>query len=302
MRRAALAAALLLGLIGAGARAQQIEPRSYANAPVGVNFLLGGYVWTDGGVSVDPSIPLQDGHITTDAAFVAYARTIAIGSLSGKVDAALPYGWLTGTATYAGTPVRRDVNGFGDLRMRLSVNLYGAPAVDAQQFRAYRQDLIVGASLQVTAPSGQYDPDRLVNIGTNRWSVKPEVGVSKALGAWILELAAAATIYTVNFDFYGGNRFSQDPVYAFQGHVIYNFRPGLWAAVDGTWYGGGRSCVNGDPSGDLKGSTRVGLTLALPVTVHNAVKLYGSTGLSTRTGDKFDAIGVAWQYRWGGGV
>ena len=66
----------------------------------------------------------------------------------------------------------------------VSANLYGAPALTLQDFARYQQDTIVGATLFVTAPSGPVRPDRLINIGTNRWSFKPEVGVSKAIGPW----------------------------------------------------------------------------------------------------------------------
>ncbi len=106
--------------------------------------------------------------------------------------------------------------------------MYGAPALTLKEFKDHRQDVIVGASLQVSVPSGQYDDSRLVNIGTNRWSIKPELGVSKALGRWTLELSAAATLYTDNDDFNGGKRRSQDPIYATQAHAIYSLRSGVW--------------------------------------------------------------------------
>ena len=128
------------------------------------------------------------------------------------------------------------MDGVADPKIRLSVNLYGAPALTLKEFKDYEQDVIVGASLQVSVPWGQYDDSRLVNIGTNRWSIKPEVGVSKTLGRWTLELSAAATVYTDNNDLYGGNQRSQDPIYSTQVHAIYSFRSGVWASVDATWF------------------------------------------------------------------
>ena len=163
----------------------------------------------------------------------------------GKVEVVAPYTSLSGTADYRGQQVSRDINGFADPSFRLSVNLYGAPALTLKEFKDYEQDVIVGASLQVSVPWGQYDDSRLVNIGTNRWSIKPEVGVSKALGRWTLELSAAATLYTDNNDLYGGNQRSQDPIYSTQVHAIYSFRSGVWASVDATWFMGGRTTVNG---------------------------------------------------------
>ncbi|HYA65657.1 MAG TPA: transporter, partial [Burkholderiaceae bacterium] len=167
--------------------AQSIEPRAYSNAPVGVNFLILGYAHTNGGLSFDPSLPLTNPEVHTSNAILGYIRAIDLWGLSSKVDLVIPYTWLSGSADYLGQPVQRIVNGFGDPAFRLSVNLYGAPALTLKEFADYHQDLIIGASLLVTAPLGQYDDTRLVNIGGNRWSFKPEVGGSKALGPWTLE-------------------------------------------------------------------------------------------------------------------
>ena len=194
------------------------------------------------------------------------------------------------------------MSGLGDPRLRLSVNLYGAPALTLKEFAGYRPDLIVGVSLQVSSPLGQYDDDRLVNIGTNRWSVKPELGISKTFGRLTLELAAGVSFYTANHDFFGGKTREQDPLYSVQGHVIYSLRSGIWLAVDGTYYTGGRTTIDGVEGNDLQSNTRVGLTVALPVTRRHSIKLYASTGASTRTGSDFDVVGIAWQYRWGGGL
>ena len=165
-----------------------------------------------------------------------------------------------------------------------------------------QQDLIVGVSLQVSVPTGQYDPSKLVNIGTNRWSFKPEVGVSKAVGPWTLEFSAAVTLYTDNTDFLGGNTRSQDPVYSMRGHAIYGFPSGIWASLDATYFTGGRTTINGARGNDLQQNWRVGGTLAFPVDARNSIKLYASSGVSARTGNDFDLAGIAWQYRWGGGL
>ena len=136
--------------------------------------------------------------------------------------------------------------------------LYGAPALTLKEFADWEQDLIIGASLRVVAPWSQYDDSKLVNIGTNRWSFKPEVGISKAIGPWTLEATAAVTFYTDNDDFFGGNKLSQDPLYSLQGHVIYGFRSGIWASLDATYFTGGRTTVNGVLNSDLQQNWRVG--------------------------------------------
>lgn len=292
-----------LAVLAAGrpAVAQELEPRAYSNAPVGLNFLIAGYGFSKGGVAFDPSVPLTDANIRIHSAVLAYARSLDVGGMSGKFDVVLPYVWLSGSALYGGEPRSRDVAGLGDPRLRFSVNFLGAPALSADEFAGYRQDLIMGASLQVSAPLGQYDPDKLVNIGTNRWSVKPELGLSKAAGRWFLELAVATTWFSDNNDFFGGSTVAQDPVYSLQGHVAYTFRTGAWAALDFTYYTGGRTTVNGVPGSELQENTRIGLTYAHPIDRHHSLKLYASTGVSTRTGTDFDIAGIAWQYRWGAG-
>ena len=192
------------------------------------------------------------------------------------------------------------MSGFGDPRFRVSVNLLGAPALSAKDFANYRQDLIVGVSLQVSAPLGQYDDSKLLNLGNNRWSFKPEFGISKAVGPWTFELTPSVTFFTDNQDFLFGNAFAQAPIYAVEGHVIYNFQSGLWLALDGLYFGGGHTALNGARSDNELANSRAGFTLALPVDVHNSLKLNASTGLTSRTGSGFTAVGIAWQYRWGG--
>jgi len=284
------------------ARAQSIEPRAYSNTPVGVNFLLAGPYYTRGGLSFDTSLPLTDPQLKTTNVVVGYARALDLWGKSGKFDVIVPYTWLSGSAFYRGDAVEREVDGFGDPAFRLSMNFYGAPALTLPEFQSYEQDLIVGASFQVSVPAGQYDSTKLVNIGTNRWYFKPELGASKALGPLTLEFKAGVTLFTTNTDFFNGNRRSQDPLYSIGSHAIYSFSSGIWASVDATYFAGGRSTLNGALQNDLQQNWRVGGTLAFPVDVRNSIKLYASSGVSSRTGNSFDLIGIVWQYRWGGGL
>lgn len=290
-----------LAVLAASSRvqAQELEPRAYSNTPTGLNFLLLGYGYTGGNLAFDPSVPLEDADLQTNSALLAWARSLGVRGRSAKVDIVLPYTWLSGTALLEGQPRRREVSGFADPRFRYSVNLYGAPALSFRDFPGYRQDVIIGASLQVSVPVGQYDDTKLVNIGTNRWAFKPELGISKSWGTWTVDMAAAVALYTDNTDFLGGGTVSQEPLYAVQGHVVHGFRSGIWVALDGTYYWGGETTVNGVTGDTLRKNTRVGVTVALPVDRQNSVKLYGSTGVSTRTGDEYDGLGIIWQYRWG---
>ena len=296
-----LAAALSLGA-PSSPRAQVMEPLSYTNAPIGLNFLIAGYGYLWGDVLVDPSLPIKDIDAKVSTAVLTYSRVLDFWGQSGTFALVVPYAWLSATGEVAGQSRSVDRSGLTDVTLRLSVNLYGAPALSLREFRDYRQDTIVGVSLMVTVPTGQYDPHRLINIGTNRWSFRPEVGVSKAVGPWTLEAAAGVTFFTDNDEFLGTNVRRQDPLYSVQGHAIYNFSPTLWAALDATYYTGGRTSVNGALNDDLQENSRWGATLAQTLDKHNSIKLYFNSGVSARTGTNFNAVGIAWQYRWGAGL
>jgi len=296
-----LLAACALAASATVALAQSIEPRAYSAAPTGLNFLIVGYAETRGGVAFDTTLPLADPSLKVQSPVVAYARTLDLWGRAGKFDVIAPTARLNGNALYLGEPVERKVDGFADPVARLSVILYGARAMTPAHFRAYKPDLLVGASLQVSAPLGQYDETKLINLGAHRWWFKPEVGVSKTAGPWVAELSTAVTFYTDNSDFFGGVTRTQEPLYSTQAHAIYNFRSGAWASIDGAYYTGGRSTVNGSLNNDLQRNWRLGATLALPLNAQNSIKLYASRGVSARTGNNYDLLGVAWQHRWASG-
>jgi len=308
--RLCLRIALLTGLFPAlsslaptTAKAQQMDPRSYANVPVDLNFLLVGYAYSWGDVVFDPSVPVANADAKVNAVYFGYIRTLDFWGQSGTLGLVVPYASASGQGTVEGQANSIVRSGYGDAALRLSVNLYGAPALSLSEFRDYRQDLIIGASLLMTAPTGRYYEDKVVNIGTNRWSFKPEVGVSKGLGKWILEGAMGVTFYTDNDEFFPGNSVrQQEPLYAAQAHVIYNFSPALWASLDMTYYVGGTTTVNDVPKADLQQNARWGATISQALNQNNSIKFYFGTGAIVRAGTKFNTAGIAWQYRWGGGL
>jgi hypothetical protein len=266
-----------------------------------LNFLIAGYGYSEGRIAFDPDLAIANAGFNSNAGALAYVRSFDLGGQSAKFDVIVPASSFSARALVDGQPAERQMSGLGDPRFRLSVNLFGAPALSAKDFASYRQDLIVGVSMQVSAPLGQYDDSKLLNLGNNRWSFKSELGISKAWGPWTFELAPSATIFADNKDFFGGNTFSQAPIYAVQGHILYNFQSDIWLSLDGIYFTGGRTALNGVKSDNEQTNTRAGFTLALPIDRQNSLKLSASTGLTTRTGSEFSAVGIAWQYRWGGG-
>ena len=296
------ALALLGSMCAPAAWSQELEPRAYSNLPMGLNFLALGYAHSQGGLSTDPSLPLTDAHLNIDTGLLAYVRGVDLWGNSGKFDVIVPYSHLSGTALVAGQPRERVVSGLSDPRFRLSVNFYGAPALTLSEYPAYKQDLVIGASVQVIAPWGQYDPSKAVNLGTNRWSIKPDVGFLKAFGPLTVDLTSAVTLFGRNENYFGGQTLEQAPLYSVQTNLSYDFDRGIWAALGVTFYRGGRTTVNDVTKDDALSNARVGLTIAVPIDRYYALKFNASTGISTRTGTNFDSAGVVLQYRWGAGL
>lgn len=292
---------LLGAMAPAAVHAQDLEPRAYANAPVGLNFLVGGYAYSKGTVHTDPSVPVENSQLKLDSIVFAYVRTLDLWSRSGKLDVIVPYAWASGSARLAGQPRKRNVSGFGDPRLRFSMLLYGAPALSLDDFRDYEPDIIVGTSFEISPPLGQYSSDKLLNVGTNRWSFKPEVGISKAARPKTLELAIGVRLYTDNADFLNGKTLQMDPVFSVQGHLIYSFKTGVWLGLDGLYYTGGHRTIDRKKAEGLD-NARLGLTTALPISRYNSIKLYGSTSVHAKTGPAVDTLGIVWQFRWGAGL
>ncbi len=284
-------------MLSTQACAQDLEPRSYANLPVGLNVAIAGAVYSSGGLSTDPSLPLDNAHLKVDGAVLGFAHALDLWGDSGRVEVILPYGRIRGTASLAGQPIERRIDGLADPRIRASVNFYGAPALGMREFAGYRPDLVIGASVQLMVPLGQYDASKAVNLGNNRWAFKPEIGMSKVLGAWIFDAATAINFYGRNNDYLGQGR-DQAPIYAIQSNLTRIFAGGVWAAFGLTYYRGGRTTLGGVERDDEIGSSRAGLTLSVPIDRANTLKFAASRGVSVRTGTDFDSVAVFWQHVW----
>ena len=295
-------AALALIMTTRVIHAQTLEPRAYSNAPVGMNFLLVGYQKTKGALLFDSAIPITDANVDIDMGLLGYVHTLDVAGKTAKIGALLPYASLSATGNVNNIFRSQEIDGAADPSFYFSMNFYGAPALSLKEFKDYRQDTIIGFTFTITAPLGAYESDQLINLGTNRWTLQPGLGISQALGNWTLEASAAAAFYTDNNDFDNGKTREQDAIYSTQLHVTYSFPRNIWLAISATYYAGGRTTIEDISNNDLQQNWRTGFTLALPVNRYHSIKLFGSSGVSTRTGNNYDALGIAWQYRWGGGL
>ena len=294
-----IAALAVLALAAAGlASAQQLEPRAYSPAPVGTNFLGLALHDLSGGVFTDAALPLEDVSAHLNSATPYWGRTFSLAGRSASLTIMAPYAW--GTAEGLVFEEQREVrrSGFADPMLRVAVNLLGGPAMTPREFATRTRKTTLGLSLLATVPVGEYDPSKLINLGTNRWAVKPELGLSLPAGRWDLELYGGVWLFGDNDDFFGGQHREQEPLPTAQAHVVYTFRPALWLAGDFTYYWGGSTTLDGVPGNDRQDNTRGGLTLAIPIVGRQSLKMTWARGVSTRIGSSFETFGVAWQWVW----
>lgn len=279
--------------------AQELEPRSLTNLPVGTNFVALGYSYTQGEILLDPAIPIEDLDANLNTFVGAYVRSINFFGLSSKLDVILPYAFGYWTGRVSGIDSATSRTGFGDIRLRLSVNMLGAPALNGSRFAEYQQKTIFGMSIQVILPSGQYDPEKLINLGSNRLVIKPQLGISYKTGKWILEGYGSLWFFTRNNNFYGGNQLDQRVLATIKAHAIRSLPKGLWIA-GGLGYGiGGRTVVNEEERDTRISALRLGITFAVPFKTHHALKFNFHSGIRFERGPDFDAFGILYQYRWG---
>ncbi len=291
----------LLGTIS-GIHAQSLEPRAYSNAPVGLNFVFAGFQNSTGALIFDTSLPLTDANADVDMGLIGYVRTLDVAGNLAKFGVILPYASISARGFLDGNLRTRDTTGLADPTFYFSYNFYGAPALSIKEFRSFQPGTVSGFTVKLKAPLGEYEPDKLINISTNRWTLEPGIGISKPVGNWTLETSAAVAFFTDNDNFFNGQTRQQDNLYSAQFHVTYSFPRNIWAAVSATYYTGGQTTIDGIEKNDRQENLRTGFTLAIPVNLYHSIKLYGSSGVSQRTGNSFDTLGLVWQYRWGAGL
>ena len=277
---------------------QELEPRALTNLPIGTHFIIGGYGFASGNILMDQSLPLDDLDAKLHTFVGAYVRSFNFFGMSAKVDAIVPFATGDWYYTYQGDDEYTQSNGFGDARLRISINFSGAPALKKEAYKDYVQKTIVGYSFQIVMPTGNYNNDQLVNLGSNRWAFKNQLGLSKTLNKWTLEGNLALWLFTKNPDFLNGNVRKQNPLATLKVHVIRSLQKRLWVSL-GIGYGyGGKTYLN-DIQRDVVISTmRLGLFFALPIKTNHTIRLSGFSGVRFQQGPDFDAISLSYQFRW----
>ena len=294
-RVAATLAVLMMPLC---ASAQELEPGAYWPIPAGLNIATAVNSFNWGDLAFDPSAPIDEASAAINTTAFAFTRAFGLAGRSANAGLVLPVigGHLEGR--YLGLPAETGRFGLGDPRLRFAINLYGAPAMTPRAFASYRQQGIVGVSVTVVPPLGQYDSSKLINLGTHRWSFKPELGVSRAFGRWVVEGMAGIWLFTDNTDFVGGRTREQDPITATQVHLTYKFTRAMWLAADANYFTGGQTTIGGQQNLDLQRNSRVGATFSSSIARGQAIRMSVSRGAYTTIGADFVSIAVGYNYAW----
>jgi len=304
----AAASVLILGGSVPGLRAQDLSPRAYLITPLHSNAVTLSDVFNDGHLEFQGAVPITDATARLNMPLVALYHSLSFFGRSANVTATLPYGvgHFKGTAFGTETTVYR--SGLFDSVFRFAVNVRGGPAMSLAEFARWQQKTLIGASLKVVAPTGQYDPTKLINLGSNRWSFKPELGLSQRWGHWILDAYAGIWFFTRNPEFFSQNQYfpgtqdqTQKPIAAFETHLSYDVRPRLWVSLDANFWRGGQTSLNGvENPVTLQKSSRVGVTASFPLTRRQSLKVGYADGAYVRFGGDYTIVSAAWQYSWVG--
>lgn len=298
--RLCLVFALAIASLCPMAAAQELVPRAYWPAPNGTNVFVFAYQNSSGDIVTDPSLPIVGVESDIDFLQLSYQRTFGLRGRTATLQVSLPYSRGDTEGLVENEFRQRHVAGVADTRVRLAVNLKGAPSMDAAGFQALRRDPkpIVGASVLVQAPTGKYEADKVINIGTNRWAVKPAIGAILPIKpTWLFEFEIGAWLFSDNDDFLGQTR-EQDPVLSTELHLVKRIRPGFWASLDANFYVGGRTQIGNVDSDNLQRNSRVGATIVLPVKRGHALRGSFSTGAVTESGGDFNMFSISYLRIW----
>lgn len=281
------------------ARAQDLAPRAYVITPVDSNVVTLSDSFTTGSVFTAPSVPIENARARFQTAEISFYQSFALFGRSSNLTVYVPYTAGNVRATVVDQDAKAYRSGVGDSRLRFAVNLKGGPAMRKDEFSSWHEKALIGISLTAILPTGQYDAGRLVNIGNNRCAFKPEIGLTHRWNRWAIDTYAGAWFFAANYTWFPGNsQRTQQPIAAGEAHLTYYVRPRFWASLDGNFWAGGHSRVNGQWEADAERNSRAGFTLAVPVTRHQSIKASYATGAYVTIGGAYTTVSLAWQYGW----
>lgn len=297
---------VIVVMIAKIANAQDLAPRAYLITPIRSNAVTITYSFNNGTVLLDSSLPIADATAKFNLSVLSYTHSLRFFGRTATLTASLPYGVGNFHGTILGSETNVYRSGLLDSGFRFSVNLKGGPAMNLGDFIKWRQKTLIGLSLRVVTPTGQYDPTKLINYGANRWAFKPELGLSQRWGHWILDTYGGVWLFTTNEKFFSQNQYSpgintqsQESIGAFEGHLSYDVKPRLWASLDGNFWFGGKTSINGiENPVTLQRNSRLGGTFSMPVSKRQSLKFSYSRGAYIRYGGSYDNLSMAWQYSW----
>jgi len=286
---------LILLLFSAGhAVGQDLEPRRWTPMPPGMNFVGGGVAVSSGDVYFDPTLQIEDATVDAETVAVSYVRSFRAFNKLARVDVVLPWQHARYNGLLEGAPATAARVGLMDPTVRLSIILAGAESDPTA-----KSNTVVGAAIAVIAPLGEYHEHFLINLGQNRWVFRPQLGFVHTRGQWSYELTGSAFFFTDNDEFFGGTTRKQDPMFAVQGHVIYELQKrGHWAALSAGYGGNGQSIVDGNRVDNDKRLSLTALSYGLPLGSNQSLKFaFIRSRTNTEEGSDTDSLALAWSIR-----
>jgi len=258
---------------------------------------------TEADISFDPTLLLVDVEMKLDTWAGKYIRTFELFEKSARIGIAQAYQKGEWTGLLNGTPATASRSGWSDTLVRVAINLYGAPALRGKEFGVYRStvgvETIVGAALVVRLPTGKYQEDKLLNLGQNRFTFRPQLGVIHTRGKWTTELTGEVAFYTKNDAFFNGNTLEQKPLYIVHGHLIHTIKPGQWLAISLGFDYGGENTLNGVDKDDTKRDIGWKLSYAHPINRTLGFKVsYLGTRTKELTGLDSDTLIGSMSFAW----
>jgi hypothetical protein len=215
-------------------------------------------------------------------------------------EASVPLAVVSGTV---GETNSRSTSGTGDSSYTVTTLLKGGPALGVEQFETYKHTTTLGLSLEVTAPTGQYSSSKLLNLGTDRWSFKPEFAVSYPFGReqnWQCDIYAHARFFTDNTSYHGTEILRQDPLPGIEGHVSYSF-PKAWVSIDTLYAFRGTTYVNGVDQANAQRNFSLGSEVNFSLNSKNSLVFQFGRALVHQNAPTYTGFVVKYAYTWGKG-